>query len=156
MLQKLLEMKLSQAVREQLRAGVGTVPKNDADDILTRVAQLDASRLRGIIVIAALDLEDPVRGSGVDVQTLVAGTPATLDPLLELASFQIDEKLQNPDAVADGEVCPDCGVVHGSGEDFLEELLRRGPGTPPRGRPNEEMLGGIGLLLALSAMGRKR
>ena len=152
MLQKLLEAQLSKAVQEQILAGVGTIPKNDADDILTRVAQLDASKLRGIIVIAALDLEDPVRGSGVDVKTLVAGTPATLDPLLELGSHQIDEKLQNPG----GQVCPFCDNVHGSGEDFLEQLLRRGPGTPPRPQPNEEMLGGLGLLLALSAMGRKR
>lgn len=153
MLQKLLEAQLSKAVQEQVLAGVGTIPKNDADDILTRVAQLDASKLRGIIVIAALDLEDPVRGSGVDVQTLVAGTPATLDPLLELASFQIDERLNSK---SDGEVCPGCGEVHEGGEDFLEQLLRRGPGTPPRSQPNEDMLGGLGLLLALSAMGRKR
>lgn len=152
MLQKLLEAQLSQAVQEQIRAGVGTVPKNDADDILIRVAQLDASKLRGIIVIAALDLEDAQRGAGIDVQTLVAGTPATLDPLLELAIFQIDEKLQQ----LSDEKRPGCGKVHGGGEDFLDELLRRGPGTPPRGQPNEEMLGGLALLLALAATGRKR
>lgn len=153
MLQKLLEMKLSQAVQEQLRAGVGAVPKEHADELLTKVAQLDATKIRGLIVIVASDMDN---GVGVDVQTLVAGTPATLDPLLELASFQIDEKLQNPDAVADGEVCPGCGEVHGSGEDFLDELLRRGPG-PRRANPIEDdSLGGLGLLLALSAMGRKR
>lgn len=159
MLQKLLEAQLSNAVQEQIRAGVGTIPKNDADDILTRVAQLDASKLRGIIVIVASDLEDPVRGAGVDVQTLVAGTPATLDPLLELGSHQIDEKLQNPG----GDVCPGCGEVHGSSEDFLDELLRRGPGSDrtmnfgrdPLERGNE-LHSGLALLLALSAMGRKR
>ena len=163
MLQKLLEAQLSNAVQEQIRAGVGTIPKNDADDILTRVAQLDASKLRGIIVIVASDLEDPHRGRGIDVQTLVAGTPATLDPLLELGSFQIDEKLQNPSEAADGEVCPGCGEVHGSGEDFLDELLRRGPGsdrTMNFGRDplqrGTELHSGLALLLALSAMGRKR
>lgn len=36
MLQKLLEMKLSQAVQEQLRAGVGPVPKEHADELLRR------------------------------------------------------------------------------------------------------------------------
>lgn len=151
MLQKLLEMKLSKAVQEQVLAGVGTVPKNDADDILTRVAQLDATKIRGLVIIAASDIDN-----GVDVQTLMAGTPATLDPLMGLAVFQISEKLQNPDTVVEGEVCPGCGEVHGSGEDFLDQLLRRGSGTPPRPQPNEDMLGGLGLLLALSAMGRKR
>ena len=161
MLQKLLEAQLSQAVQEQIRAGVGTIPKNAADVILTRVAQLDASKLRGIIVIAALDLEDAQRGAGIDVQTLVAGTPATLDPLLELGAHQIDEKLQNP--AADGEVCPGRGEVHGNSEDFLDELLRRGPGNDrtmnfgrsPLERGNE-LHSGLALLLALAATGRKR
>lgn len=155
MLQKLLEMQLSNAVQEQIRAGVGTIPKNDADDILTRVAQLDASKLRGIVVIIASDLEDPHRGQGIDVQTLVAGTPATLDPLLELGSHQIDEKLRSPE----GEVCPGCGEVHGSGEDFLDELLRRDRtmnfGRDPLERGNE-LHSGLALLLALAATGRKR
>ncbi|QKW95595.1 hypothetical protein AXL3_45 [Stenotrophomonas phage vB_SmaS-AXL_3] len=156
MLQKLLEAQLSNAVQEQIRAGVGTIPKNDADDILTRVAQLDASKLRGIVVIVASDMDG---GRGVDVQTLVAGTPATLDPLLELGSHQIDEKLQNPG----GDVCPGCGEVHGSSEDFLDELLRRGPGNDrtmnfgrdPLERGNE-LHADLGLLFALAAMGRKR
>src|SRR3546814_12318498 len=81
MLQKLLEMKLSQAVQEQLRAGVGAVPKEHADELLTEVAQLDATKIRGLIVIVASDLEDPHRGQGIAVQTLVAGPPATLPPL---------------------------------------------------------------------------
>lgn len=148
MLQKLLEMQLSQAVQEQLRAGVGPVPKEHADELLTKVAQLDATKIRGLIVIVASDVDN---GAGIDVQTLVAGTPATLDPLLELGSHQIDEKLQN----SGGDVCPDCGEVHGSGEDFLDELLRRGPGSRRANPIADDSLGGLALLLALSTMGRK-
>lgn len=152
MLQKLLEIKLAQAVQDQTRAGVGNVPKDDADELLTKVAQFDASKLRGLIVIAAFDLNDPQRGPGIDVQTLVAGTPATLDPLLELASFQIDEKLQNPDMMVKGEICPGCGEIHDDLDNGLEELLRRGPGRPRGGNQS----GGLDWLMDLLTKGRVR
>lgn len=151
MLQKLLEAKLAMTVQNQISAGIGPVPKADADDILTKVAQLDASKVRGIIVIVATDLEDPERGAGIDVSTFIAGTDATLDPLMELASFQLDEKLSNPSAPIEGEVCPGCGEVHDL-EGGLEELLRRGPSRPRGDSPSA----GLGLLMALLAKGRAR
>lgn len=138
MLQKLLEAQLSKSVQDQIRAGIGHVPKNDADEILANVAKLDVSKLRGIVVIAVSDIEDPTRGSGIDVQTFVAGTPATLEPLMDLAVYQIEEKLRNPSAPVKGEVCPGCGEVHDDFNDFEE------PGS------------GIGMLLALLAKGRSR
>lgn len=160
MLQKLLETQLSHAVMSQIKAGVGTIPKDQADELLTKAAQLDVSKLRGLIIISVSDLEDPTRGAGIDVATLVAGTPATLNPLLELASFQIDEKLRNPDAPVKGEVCAGCGEVHDfpdGGEDFIDQLLRRGPGNPlDRGRELHGGLEGLMLALALGSVGRKR
>lgn len=151
MLKKMLEAKLSQNVQQQLKAGVGPIPASEADELLLQVAQLPHDRLRGLIVIAAVDIEDPARGAGLDVRTIVAGNASTLEPLLELGAEQISEKLEDPTRTVDGEICPGCGEVHGQGEDFLEELLRRGPGG---GKP-DNALEGLMLALALGPLARK-
>lgn len=122
-LMKALESKLALAVLNQIKLGVPCVPKEDADDLLLKVAQLPHDRVRGLIVIAALDVEHPERGSGLDVQTYALGTSATLDPLLELGCHQLDARLTSLE-----DVCPDCGQSHG-GEDFVDQLTRRGPGA---------------------------
>lgn len=131
MIKQLLELVLLQAVQAQVKAGVPAIPKDDADEILARVAQLDASKLRGLIVIAATDLEDPVHGNGVDVDTFIVGTPATLGPLLDLGNYQIGEELGNSTHLMADEPCPNCGERHCGPrniEDFLDQLTRRGPG----------------------------
>lgn len=112
MLSQLLQAKLGAAVQAQTQMGIGPVPKDDADELLLRLAQLPHDRVRGLIVIAALDIDSPVRGQGLDIQTFALGTPATLDPLLDLGCSQLDEKLQHPDQLVPGEVCRDCGCPH--------------------------------------------
>lgn len=115
LLAELLQTKLGMAVVAQTKRGIGPVPKDDADDLLLRIAQLPHDRVRGLIVIAAIDIEHHTHGAGLDVQTFALGTPATLSPLLELGCHQLDEKLQNPDKLVPGEVCNDCGQVHDEG-----------------------------------------
>lgn len=158
MIKQLLELSLSQAVQAQIKAGVPAVPKDHADEILTQVAQLDASKLRGLIVIAATDLEDPVHGNGVGVNTFVVGTPATLEPLLDLGNYQVAEKLENPTQLAEDELCPGCGEKHGGQrdvEDFIDQLTRRGPSLSdaiPVGSAMHELLAAV----LLGPMHRRR
>lgn len=112
MLSYLLQAKLGEAVSAQAKLGIGPVPLADANEMLLRLSQLPHDRLRGLIVIAALDDENPTSSQGLNIQTFALGTPTTLEPLLELGSHVLDEKLANPERLMEGEICRDCGCEH--------------------------------------------
>lgn len=125
LLRDLAAQTVARIAAEQVKSGLGPIPKDQADNLLLEVAQLPHDQLRGLIVIAATDMDDPVRGKGVDVKFVSGGTPEFTNALLELLVVTLTPEL-NATKPAKGEPCLGCGQVHAEFdiESDLEQLLR--------------------------------
>lgn len=134
LLRDVASQKVARIAAEQVQAGLGPIPKEHADNLLLETAQLPHDKLRGLIVIAATDMDDPVRGKGVDVKFISGGTGEFTEALLELLAVTLTQELKAAKPVK-GERCPGCGEVHDevSLEDDLEQLLRSSGREAARG-----------------------
>lgn len=130
MLEELSEQRVVLTAQLQQQAGLGPVPAHEVNRIFAALSQVPLNRVRGLITIAAVDSQDPLKGPGIEVMLGVAGTGQMLDALnnLVIAKVEVEREART---TPQGEVCPGCGEVHEEG-DFGAALLTALLGAPPR------------------------
>lgn len=104
-------------VAAQIRAGVGPIDAGVTDAALLELAQLPHDKLRGLIVVAAVDTPD-----GLDMKLNVLGAPPLIEASMAFAELMIKEKWE--ELGYDPDACLGCGQAHDGPDNH--DPLRRG------------------------------